>query len=122
MWLIHTSVSTEPPDRVSISFVNHTGPMLENRPYTLQCEVQDVAPIEKLSVTFYRGETVLVQQWSVEKEKTPVSKIFTMNISPSREDDGDQFWCEAKLELGPEGPQPPPVVASQKLDASVLCE
>ncbi|XP_033986100.1 hemicentin-2-like [Trematomus bernacchii] len=111
----------KPPDNVSISFVNHTRPMSEGQQFTLQCEVQDVAPVNNLRVTFYKGQTVLGHtQSSINTDKKPVSEVFTLNMISTKEDDGVEFWCEAKLELGAEGPQPPPVVESEKLTAAVL--
>lgn len=110
---------TEPPDSVSISVVNHTGWMFEHHQYTLKCTVRDVAPVENLIVTFYRGWTALARLQSKKTEKTPVSETFTLSIRPSKDDDGAQYWCEAKLQLEAEGPL---VVTSQKLTATVCCE
>ncbi|KAF3852596.1 hypothetical protein F7725_005951, partial [Dissostichus mawsoni] len=102
---------TTPPENVSFS-VHSDEPMSEGQQYTLHCEVRDVAPVKNLTVTFYRGQTALGEPKSSKREKDepkPVSEVFTLNITSTKEDDGVQFWCEAKLELGAEGPQPPPV-------------
>ncbi|XP_023153473.2 intercellular adhesion molecule 3-like [Amphiprion ocellaris] len=110
----------QPPENVSISFVNHSGPMFENSQYTLQCIVENVAPVGNLVVTFYRGQTELSRQKSSSKpQDKPVTDTFTLNVNISKEDNGAQYWCEAKLELGPEGPQPPPVVTSENITATV---
>lgn len=89
--------------------------------YTLECTVQNVAPVENLTVTFYRGQTALsqVQSNTNKEEKKPVTQNFTLNIKTSKEDDGVQYWCEAKLELEI---QLPPVVRSQNITATVYCE
>ncbi|XP_068583849.1 intercellular adhesion molecule 1-like [Cebidichthys violaceus] len=111
----------KPPDNVLISFVDHTGPMFEGQQYTLQCTVENVAPVENLTVTFYRGQTALDQQQSNinDTKKKPVTDVFSLNITLSKEDDGVQYWCEAKLELGPDGPQLSPVATSLNITTTV---
>ncbi|KAM6939478.1 cell adhesion molecule 3-like [Xenentodon cancila] len=96
--------------------------MLESRRFTLQCDVQNAAPLKDLNVTFYKGLTVLGHLKSTKttkEEKEPANEQFTLDFSASKEDDGIQFWCEARLELGPDGPRIPPVVKSEKLTATV---
>uniref|UniRef100_A0A3Q2QAQ9 Vascular cell adhesion protein 1 n=1 Tax=Fundulus heteroclitus TaxID=8078 RepID=A0A3Q2QAQ9_FUNHE len=115
----HLSVIVyQPPENVSIS-LNHTGPLTEHTEYTLQCSVLNVAPARNLVVTFYRGQTKLGQEKATSDSKEPVNERFALSFNASKEDNGAQFWCEAKLELGAYGPQPPPVVKSDNLTATV---
>ncbi|XP_062282307.1 vascular cell adhesion protein 1-like [Scomber scombrus] len=108
----------QPPKNVYLSFLNHSGPMFAGHQYTLQCTVQEVALISNLNVTFYRGQTELQRRQSSSTTKEPVTETFTLDINPSK-DDGGLYWCEAELELGAEGPQPPPVLTSQNITATV---
>ncbi|XP_026056954.1 hemicentin-1-like [Carassius auratus] len=107
------------PDNVSISIVNHTGPMIAGRQYELQCDVHDVAPVQYLTVKWYKGQTLLDQTTFTENSKTPVNVNPTLLIRPDRDDDGAQYWCEAQLDLGAEGPQHPPKETSAHINITV---
>ncbi|XP_026116716.1 cell adhesion molecule 3-like isoform X6 [Carassius auratus] len=103
------------PDSVSISTVKHRGPMKEGQQYELQCDVHDVAPVQYLTVKWYKGQTLLHQtNFSDTENKTLVNKTVTLLIRPDRDDDGAQYWCEAELDLGAKGPQPPPKINSSE--------
>ncbi|XP_032419215.1 vascular cell adhesion protein 1-like isoform X1 [Xiphophorus hellerii] len=108
----------KPPESVSFG-LNPSGPLTEGSEVTLQCDVQNVAPAENLTVTFYRGHRLLGQVKSNNTAKKPVNETFSMSYNNTKEDNGVQFWCEAKLELGAEGPQPPLVVKSKETTATV---
>ncbi|XP_030646271.1 intercellular adhesion molecule 5-like [Chanos chanos] len=107
------------PDSVSISYVNHTGPVMEKTQYELQCDIKNIAPLQYLSVRWYKGQTLVDSQTFTDDSKTPVSVPVPLLITPSRADDGAQYRCEAELDLGAEGPQPPPVVKSETLNMTV---
>ncbi|XP_073694578.1 vascular cell adhesion protein 1-like [Garra rufa] len=107
------------PDSVSISTLKHSGPMMEGNQYQLQCDVTDVSPVQYLTVKWYKGQTLLDQTTFTDTIKTPVNETATILIRPDRADDGAQYRCEAELDLGAEGPQPPPTVTSQPLSSEV---
>ncbi|XP_050957419.1 intercellular adhesion molecule 5-like isoform X3 [Labeo rohita] len=107
------------PDSVSISIVNHRGPMMEGEQYELQCDVVDVAPVQNLTVKWYKGQTLLSQTTFTDTSITPVNEVAKLLITADRADDGAQYRCEAELDLGAEGPQPPPTVTSKPLSAEV---
>ncbi|MFT7819460.1 hemicentin-2-like [Arapaima gigas] len=102
-----------------MSFVNYTGPLKEGSEYQLLCDVQNVAPVQNLRVKWYKGDDVVNITTYSEDAKTPVNVSSTLLITPNRTDDGAQYKCEAELDLGPEGPQPPPAVQSEPLRVTV---
>ena len=122
MFLCDSNVLTELPDIVSISPLNHTGPMVEGTEYQLQCDVLNVAPVQNLTVTWYRGnETIKTDSYSDQSNlTTPVNESYILTITPSREDDGALYRCEAQLNLGPEGLHPSAIDSCFNL--TVLCE
>ncbi|NP_001108576.1 uncharacterized protein LOC100141487 precursor [Danio rerio] len=105
------------PDSVSISTVNQT--MIEGNQYELQCDVYNVAPVQKLTVNWYKGETLVDQTSFTDTIKSPVNKTSKLLIRPDRADDGAQIRCEVELNLGEEGPQPPPTNTSEPLRITV---
>ncbi|XP_058624962.1 hemicentin-1-like isoform X3 [Onychostoma macrolepis] len=107
------------PDNVSISTVDHSGPMMEGKQYKLQCDVHNVAPVQYLTVKWYKGETLLNQTIFTNTSETPVNETVTLQIRPDRDDDGAQYRCEAELDLGAEGPQPHPKNSSNPLNVEV---
>ncbi|XP_067281032.1 vascular cell adhesion protein 1-like [Pseudorasbora parva] len=107
------------PDSVSINTVNRTGPMMERNQYELQCDVLNVAPVQNLTVKWYKGPTLVDLNNFSDTMKSPVNKSSKLLIRPDRADDGAQYRCEAELELGEEGPQPPPKVSSDPLHITV---
>uniref|UniRef100_A0A9J8A541 Ig-like domain-containing protein n=1 Tax=Cyprinus carpio carpio TaxID=630221 RepID=A0A9J8A541_CYPCA len=107
------------PDSVFISTVNHRGPMMEGQQYELQCDVHNVAPVEYLTVKWYKGQTLLNQTTFPNTSKTPENKTVTLLIRPDRADDGAEYWCEAELDLGADGPQPHPNISSDPLSIAV---
>ncbi|CAK6971173.1 hypothetical protein F2P81_015146 [Scomber scombrus] len=108
------------PDSVSIRPVNHTGPMVEGKEYQLLCEVQNIAPVQYLTLRWYRGQTeVYNHSFTDLTSPSPVQVSSILMVTPTKAENGAQYRCVAELELGQEGPQPPPTVTSEPLNASV---
>lgn len=97
--------------------------MVEGREYQLLCEVQNIAPVQYLTLRWYRGQTeVYNNTFSELSPATPVQVSSTLLITPSKAEDGAPYSCEAALELGLEGPQPSPRVKSEPLNINVHCK
>ncbi|KAM8771633.1 intercellular adhesion molecule 2-like [Acanthopagrus schlegelii] len=112
----------KPPDNVVLNITGNSWVWSEGQNIPLECSVQNVAPVENLRVTFYRGQRQLGQKQSNKKGDKPVSETFHLDFTSTKEDNGGEFWCEAELLLGPDGPQPPPVVKSRNFSATVFYE
>lgn len=123
------------PDSVSVRLVDN-GPVVEERAFQLRCDITNVAPAENLVVRWYRGNETfepLIKgslgvtgcppdngtNCDVSDVRLPLSVSSTINVTLTRNQNGAEFRCEAQLDLGPEGPQPPPDMMSVPLNISV---
>ncbi|XP_062304932.1 intercellular adhesion molecule 2-like [Osmerus eperlanus] len=107
----------QPPDSIRL-LAEMTGDMVEGSEYTVNCSVENVAPIQKLKVRFYRGDTLLSTQVHPETtELKPQSAAFRLDVMAREEDDGSEVWCEASLDL-----ENTPVNKSARVRTSVLLD
>ncbi|KAM7387111.1 hypothetical protein PAMA_009639 [Pampus argenteus] len=105
-------------DNVSMSLP--VGPMVEGKTYRLQCDVANVAPASHLHVFWHKGNQIIhTESFKNESSPSPVSVSSVTNMIAYRDDNGARIWCEAKLNLGPFGPDLP-ALESKSHDLHVL--
>ncbi|CAL8273606.1 unnamed protein product [Lota lota] len=120
-------------DNVLIHSMGHTGPMVANTEYQLQCDILNVAPVQNLTVSWYQDNDLNDDQGSLrvtgcphqnmdcasQEIKSPVNVSSTIKVSLERNQHRAQFRCEAQLAL--EQQRPPPMM-SHNLSLSVYYE
>uniref|UniRef100_A0A673XJJ9 Ig-like domain-containing protein n=1 Tax=Salmo trutta TaxID=8032 RepID=A0A673XJJ9_SALTR len=94
------------PDSVSISPLSHSGPMMEGKEYQLQCDIQNIAPLQNLVVRWYKGNETIETQRFNDSTKKPMDMSSTITITHRRYEGEVEYRCEAELDLGPEEPKP----------------
>ncbi|KAM8843867.1 intercellular adhesion molecule 5-like [Spinachia spinachia] len=124
------------PDGVSIRAEDRSLPAVEGRDFQLRCDVTNVAPAGSVSVRWYRGNETFEPssrgplrltdcQPDNDSNCDPSAVAHPLNVSASirvtlnRTDSRAEFRCEARLDLGPEGPQPAPTTMSGPLNVTV---
>ncbi|KTF84850.1 hypothetical protein cypCar_00037819 [Cyprinus carpio] len=114
--------STRLPDSVSIHHCESQRTMTEGPPHTYeasQCGRPQWFPVQIHPCSGTKDSTLLNQTTFTDTIKTPVNKTVTLLIGPDRADDGAQYWCEAELDLGAEGPQRHPTNSSKPFNVEV---
>ncbi|XP_053145163.1 intercellular adhesion molecule 5-like isoform X2 [Hemicordylus capensis] len=72
--------------------------------YNLTCRVHNVAPRRNLTVTFLKAETKLHQETFKEHSALEAGDVVaTHSITAQLSDNGEEFSCQAALDLRPEG-------------------
>nr|XP_020496579.1 hemicentin-2 isoform X1 [Labrus bergylta] len=92
--------------------------LVEGTPFELQCDIIEVAPVQKLTVRWYKGKQIIKTNTFSNTTKRPVEESSILMVNISRGDHGAQFRCEAQLDFGPHGVQTP--VISKTHQVSVL--
>lgn len=98
---------------ISISFVNHSGPLIVGKQYELQCFIQNVDLSKIVAVRWHK----LSQTNSTDTIKTSGNSTYKLQISPNKTDDGSQYRCEAELEA--DEPQRYTKMSSEQLNITV---
>ncbi|XP_041959651.1 uncharacterized protein LOC121718632 [Alosa sapidissima] len=96
------------PERVTLS---HSDPVLkgaENRlEFSLECDVKGVAPVENLTVIWFRGHTELGRSEFPQLYRSDdVTVRANLSIIASREDNKASYSCAAQLDLNTAEPIP----------------
>lgn len=90
---------TETPDNVLMSDIS--GPLVQGQEFQMQCDVFNVAPVNRLSVHWYKGSSRVYTETFSDTTVNPVNKSSVLNLSAHRDDHEQSIWCEAALIFGP---------------------
>lgn len=109
--------STETPDNVLMSDIS--GPLVQGQQFQMRCDVFNVAPVNKLSVRWYKGSELIETDTFSGTTLKPVNKSSVLTLSAHRDDHEQSIWCEAALTFGPGTDIP--ASQSQAYKMEVLC-
>lgn len=111
------SASIETPDNVSVA--HDASPFLEGLKYQKQCDVFNVAPVNRLHIRWYKGTEIVAIKTFNDSTPNPVNKSSVLTLFAHRNDHGRFIWCEAALIFGVG--TDPPATRSQAYKTEVLC-
>uniref|UniRef100_A0A3Q3G844 Ig-like domain-containing protein n=1 Tax=Labrus bergylta TaxID=56723 RepID=A0A3Q3G844_9LABR len=92
--------------------------LVEGTPFELQCDIIEVAPVQKLTVRWYKGKQIIKTNTFSNTTKRPVEESSILMVNISRGDHGAQFRCEAQLDFGPHGVQTPVISKTHQVSAT----
>ncbi|KAK2833289.1 hypothetical protein Q5P01_017178 [Channa striata] len=92
------------PDVVTLNPVNPENVMVEGQQYELQCNITNVAPVQNLSVTWYKDKQIINKTSFASTTNTPENVSSVLQVNLSREDHRVQFRCEAQLNFEAQSP------------------
>lgn len=72
--------------------------MTEGNNYTLLCDFQNVAPVQLITVNWYKGQHLL-KTATFNEVPNPTNTSTTIKIVPNRNDNITQYTCEVVLKL-----------------------
>lgn len=99
---------------------SHWGPMEEGQPYDLQCDAVDVVPTADLVVIWHKGDEILDDS---RFSSASNNATWLTRLTPHRDDDGSEMWCEVIMHLLPTGQgHRDPAVKSERRKLTVRCE
>lgn len=95
---------------------------VEGKRYELQCDIDQVAPVQHLIVRWYRdNDNIKTDSYTQPNATRRIESVsFTLAANFSRGENGARFRCEAQLDFGPRGSEPP--VVSNVHTVYVHCE
>ncbi|XP_054892048.1 hemicentin-2-like [Poeciliopsis prolifica] len=94
------------PENISISSsIESIEEMIENEAYSFTCNIFNIAPVQNLTVRWYKGNQVIYSENLTNSTKQPTNQTSIFRFTPTRQDDRTTIRCEAHMDLGPESPQ-----------------
>lgn len=73
------------------------GPLMQDQKYEMRCDVFNVAPVKKLLVRWYKGNTIVSTETFDDPTVYPVNTSSVFTLLADRDDHGSLIWCEAAM-------------------------
>uniref|UniRef100_A0A1A8DYR2 Ig-like domain-containing protein n=1 Tax=Nothobranchius kadleci TaxID=1051664 RepID=A0A1A8DYR2_NOTKA len=92
------------PESISFRSNESNDEMTEHKAHTFICDIFNIAPVQNLTVQWYKDDAVIHTAILNDETMEPTNQSPAFTFIPTRADRHVRFRCEARMDLGPEGP------------------